>query len=170
MNDASPAMSAKYPRSIIAGPYGHPFHPIAVIIPIGSWVSALIFDIIAFIGPLVEPFAIGARILIIIGLIGAVVAAILGLIDWSGIPKGTPARTTGLTHAALNVVVMGLFVVSLLLRLDTDDEIPTLAFLCALAGVLLLSASGWLGGKLAHTYGVRVASETTQAEGMERMP
>jgi len=167
--NASPAVSAKYPRSIIAGPYGHPFHPIAVIIPIGAWVSALIFDIIAFIGPLVEPFAIGARILIIIGLIGAVVAAILGLIDWSGIPKGTPARATGLTHMVLNVVVMGLFVVSLLLRLDTD-EIPTLAFLCALGGVLLLGISGWLGGKLAHTYGVRVATETTQAEGLERLP
>jgi uncharacterized membrane protein len=165
----APPLSAKYPRSFLAGPYGHPFHAIAVIIPIGAWVSAVVFDVIALIGPLVEPFTIGARILIAIGLIGAVVAAILGLIDWSGIPRRTAARSTGLVHMVLNLVVMALFLASFLLRLGTD-ELPTVAFLADCAGILLLSASGWLGGKLAHTHGVRVASETTQAEGMERMP
>jgi uncharacterized membrane protein len=31
--------------------------------------------------------------------------------------------------------------------------------------VAILGASGWLGGKLAYHYGVRVADEQTQAEG-----
>ena len=36
---------AKETVTPVAGPYGHPFHPIFVTIPIGSWVCALIFDI-----------------------------------------------------------------------------------------------------------------------------
>ena len=33
------------------------------------------------------------------------------------------------------------------------------------AALVLLGASGWLGGKLAYRYGVRVVDEATQAEG-----
>lgn len=168
MNTTS-MMSAKQPRSVIAGPYGHPFHAIAIIIPIGAWVSAVVFDVIALMGAEVAPFAIGARILILIGLIGAVVASLLGIIDWTGIPKGTPARATGLAHMVINFAAMAIFAGSLVLRLDTD-ELPTLAVVASFAGLALLSVSGWLGGKLAHTYGVRVASETTQAEGLEPLP
>lgn len=29
----------------LAGPYGHPFHPILVTVPIGAWVASLVFDI-----------------------------------------------------------------------------------------------------------------------------
>ena len=38
---------AKQPRTALAGPYGHPFHPMLVTLPIGAWVSSLVFDIIA---------------------------------------------------------------------------------------------------------------------------
>lgn len=168
MNTTS-MMSAKQPRSVIAGPYGHPFHAIAIILPIGAWVSAVVFDVIVLMGAEAAPFAIGARILILIGLIGAVVASLLGIIDWTGIPKNTPARATGLAHMVINFAAMALFAGSLVLRLDTD-ELPTLALVASFAGIALLSVSGWLGGKLAHTYGVRVASETTQAEGLEPLP
>lgn len=37
---------AKQPVSAaLAGPYGHPFHPILVTVPIGAWVAGLVFDI-----------------------------------------------------------------------------------------------------------------------------
>jgi uncharacterized membrane protein len=32
-------------------------------------------------------------------------------------------------------------------------------------GLAVIGVSGWLGGKLAYRYGVRVADEDTQAEG-----
>jgi uncharacterized membrane protein len=43
------------------------------------------------------------------------------------------------------------------------------AGLIALSAVALgvLAVSGWLGGKLAYRYGVRVADEATQAQGYE---
>jgi uncharacterized membrane protein len=37
---------AKRPVSaVLAGPYGHPWHPILVTVPIGSWVASLVFDV-----------------------------------------------------------------------------------------------------------------------------
>src|SRR4051794_22364342 len=41
---------AKRPRSIVAGPYGHPFHATVVTIPIGAWTAAVVFDIAALLG------------------------------------------------------------------------------------------------------------------------
>lgn len=36
----------------LAGPYGHPFHPILVTVPIGAWVASLVFDIAShLVGP-----------------------------------------------------------------------------------------------------------------------
>src|SRR5947199_9290970 len=39
------AGQAKRPGSALAGPYGHPFHPILVTVPIGAWTASLVFDI-----------------------------------------------------------------------------------------------------------------------------
>jgi uncharacterized membrane protein len=68
---------------------------------------------------------------------------------------------------ALNLTVVGLYAVSFALRrghLDNADvTIP--AFVCSAVALVILGVSGWLGGKLAYSYGVRVADEETQADG-----
>lgn len=157
--------SAKVPRTPIAGPYGHPFHPIAITIPIGAWTASLVFDIVGMISDDPEPFALGARVLVLIGLIGAVVAAVLGLLDLSRIPTGTPARRTGVMHAVLNTVVMALFAVGLIIRFAVGDEISGWAVAVSVIALGVLGISGWLGGKLSYRWGVRVADESTQREG-----
>ncbi|MEX0153415.1 DUF2231 domain-containing protein [Microbacterium sp. LMI1-1-1.1] len=164
-----PAMrAAKVPRSIVAGPYGHPFHPVAVTIPIGAWSSSLVFDLLGLAVDDPRAFATGSRWLIAIGLGGAVGASVLGLLDFSRIPKGTPARRTGLAHLVLNVTAMVLFSLSLLLRLSDRGRVPGAAFLLSVVASAGLSVSGWLGGKLAYRWGVRVADEHTQREGFEQ--
>ncbi len=156
---------AKRPRTILAGPYGHPFHPIAVTIPIGAWLASFVFDLVAAFGEEPEAFATGAYWLIVIGCVGAVVAALLGLLDLSVIPRGTKAFRTGLLHMALNSAVLVLFLVNLVLRggQGTDDASGAGIALSVVA-LALLGVSGWLGGHLAYHHGVRVASERTQAE------
>ncbi|MFS0867029.1 DUF2231 domain-containing protein [Microbacterium sp. 179-B 1A2 NHS] len=157
---------AKHPIAPIAGPYGHPFHPIAVTIPIGAWGASLVFDIIGFIADDPEPFVVGARVLLIIGIVGAVLAAVLGILDLLTLTKGTAAKRTALMHMAFNTVALVLFVVSVVLRFGTpDDEANVPAFVISLVAYLGVGVSGWLGGKLAYTFGVRVADETKQAEG-----
>ncbi len=166
---SAPRTGGKYPLTMLAGPYGHPFHPIAVIIPIAAWTCSVIFDLIAVFGGAAEPYVMGARILIVIGLLGAALAVVLGLVDWVGIPRGTKARATGFVHMVLNLVVIAIFSASLLLRTD-DDEVAALPVILSIGALLILGGSGWLGGNLAHKYGVRVADERTQTEGLEPLP
>lgn len=163
--ESTPQARAKRPRTPIAGPYGHPFHPILITIPIGTWTASFIFDIIGFLADDPEPYAVASRILILIGLIGAVVAAVFGLLDMSQIERGTPARRTALLHMGLNLGVVVLFLVNLLVRLGDPEEISVFGFILTIVALLALSVSGWLGGKLSYHYGVRVADEATQAEG-----
>lgn len=157
--------AAKRPRSLLAGPYGHPFHPVLVTVPIGAWVSSIVLDVAAMAGD--DPgLAKASQWLIGIGVVAALVAALFGLMDLSVIPRGTPAFKTGITHMALNVAAVVLFAVDFLIRyLGEDDSVPVFAFVLSLVGASILGASGWLGGKLAYHYGVRVADEGTQAQG-----
>lgn len=166
MSQISAQQRAKQPASAIAGPYGHPFHPILVTIPIGSWVASLVFDIIGLASDDPEPYARAAWILILIGLIGAVLAAVWGFLDYLRIAPRTPARRTATIHMALNLGVTVLFLIDLLVRLPVEpDEVSILGFVLTIVGLAALGVSGWLGGKLAYHYGVRVADEGTQAEG-----
>lgn len=156
---------AKRPRTVLAGPYGHPFHPIAVTIPIGAWVASIVFDLVAVFGEEPDVFATGAYWLIVIGCVGAVVAALLGLLDLSVIPRGTTAFRTGLLHMALNVAVLALFLVNLVLRgTQGTDDASGAGIVLSVVALVMLGVSGWLGGHLAYHHGVRVASERTQGE------
>lgn len=165
-SSTAPQDRAKRPRSIVAGPYGHPFHPILVTIPIGTWVASFVFDIIGLAAEDPTPYVVASNVLILIGLIGAVLAAIMGLLDLSLLARGTPARRTALIHMSLNLTVVVLFLISLLVRWGQgDDDVSVVGFILSIVALALLGVSGWLGGKLAYHYGVRVADERTQAEG-----
>lgn len=160
--------SANRPVSVLAGPYGHPFHPLLVTVPIGAWVASVVFDIVSMVkDDDVAIFAGGAYWLIAIGVLGALVAALFGLMDLFAIPRGTKAFTTGLTHMAFNLSVVALFVVSFIGRANTgyEGKAKPWEFIVSLVALGLLAVSGWLGGKLAYRYGVRVADEADQAEG-----
>jgi uncharacterized membrane protein len=166
MTDTTPLRRAKRPANPIAGPYGHPFHPLLVTIPIGVWVAAFIFDLAAFGSDRPQDFTRGAQWLIAIGLVGAVLAACAGLLDLTRLEAGTKARNTALVHMTLNLVVVALMLGSFLVRLNADkDEVSVGGFILSLLGLLVLAVSGWLGGKLSYHYGVRVADEETQVMG-----
>jgi uncharacterized membrane protein len=161
--------AAKRPKSPIAGPYGHPFHPILVTIPIGAFVCSFIFDILTRTRSEGRAYLVdGAYWLIGIGIVAALIAAIFGLIDLLAIPRHTRAFATGVTHMALNLVVVAIFVVNFAWRAgDHLDLIKTRGgqMILSAIGLAVLAVSGWLGGKLSYRYGVRVADEETQAEG-----
>ncbi|HEY0473966.1 MAG TPA: DUF2231 domain-containing protein [Kribbella sp.] len=159
---------AKVPRSAaVAGPYGHPFHPILVTVPIGAWVASLVFDIGSRVAGQNDFLARGSLWLIGIGLIGAVVAGVAGIFDLFSIPSGTPAFRTGLLHMSINFAVIAMYFVNWIWRnsLSDKDTVPSGPLVWSIFSLALLGLSGYLGGKLAFRYGVRVADEETQAEG-----
>lgn len=163
---------AKEPRARIAGPYGHPFHPILVTVPIGAFVCSLLFDIFTRTRSGGREFLVdGAYWLIGIGIVAALLAALFGLLDLLTIPRGTRAFRTGLTHAVINVAVVAIYAGNFAWRstdhLDINKTRGGQMALSILA-LALLAVSGWLGGTLSYKYGVRVADEEEQMEGFDR--
>jgi uncharacterized membrane protein len=157
----------------LAGPFGHPFHPILVTVPIGSWVASFVFDVASHLvgrpGPLTE----GSVWLIAIGVLGAVAAAMVGFLDLLAIPTGTPAFRTALLHMTLNLLVTAAYAVGFLWRrggADSGDPVAVGQMVLSGVSLAVLAVSGALGGKLAYHYGVRVADEATQAQGFTASP
>jgi uncharacterized membrane protein len=160
-------LPAKDPITIAAGPYGHPFHPILVTVPIGAWITSLVLDFGSRGAAAPGELARGAFWAISVGIIGAVVAALFGLLDLLDIPRRTRAFSVGLIHMVLNVVVLGAFIASWIWRASRGVGVETTIgqLILSIAALILLGASGFLGGMLAYRYGVRVAAETDQADG-----
>ena len=109
-----------------------------------------------------EQWSLVAFWLIAAGIIGGLIAAIPGWIDWFAIPSNTRAKSVGLLHGVGNVIVLVLFAVSWLLRRDTGSGFEmagapvTLALICSFAGAGLSLLTGWLGGELIERLSVAV--------------
>lgn len=134
---------------------GHPLHPMLVTLPIGAFVWSLLFDLIALIGglPLMAVFAfwlIGA------GVLGGLLAAVVGLVDLLAIPRGTRAARIARWHGIGNLVVVLLFAASWGLRLVAAAPTPW-ALALSWGGVALLMLTAWLGGELVTRLGVGVS-------------
>jgi uncharacterized membrane protein len=134
---------------------GHPVHPMLIVFPLGLLATAVIFDIIHLYSDNGK-WAEVSYYMIAAGIIGGLVAAVAGLIDWVSIPGGTRAKAIGLWHGAGNVIVVGLFAASWALRQDSVESPSTVAIVLSLAGVSLALLTGWLGGELVDRLGVGV--------------
>jgi uncharacterized membrane protein len=160
---------AKRPVSaLLAGPYGHPYHPMLVTIPIGSWIASLGFDVASQLVSKPGFLAEGSQWLIGIGVLGAVAAGMVGLLDLAAIPAGTAAFRTACTHMCLNLLVTFGYGADFAWRFHAHSyRAPVNPLLIAISAacVATLCVSGYLGGKLTYRYGVRVVSERIQADG-----
>jgi uncharacterized membrane protein len=126
-----------------------------IVFPLGLLATATIFDLIYLLGGS-SVWETAARYMIAAGIIGGLVAALFGFLDWLGIPKGSRARHIGALHGIGNVIVVLLFLASWLLRMSTAENPPALAFVLSYAGVALALVTGWLGGELVDRLGVGV--------------
>jgi uncharacterized membrane protein len=161
-------LQSKKPRSPLAGTYGHPVHPIAVTLPIGAWVCSLVFDVVSFFSTEPRIWSVGAMWLVLLGVLGAAGAAVFGVLDLRNLPHGTAAFNTGRLHAALNSTALVIFLIGFIWRFRTQDSwdaSPVGPLVLSIIGMVVVSVSGFLGGKLSYHYGVRVADESVQAEG-----
>jgi uncharacterized membrane protein len=161
---------AKEPLAPLAGPYGHPIHPLLVTVPIGAWMSSLAFDLIGPASADEFAYAIGAKRLIDIGIVTGTGAGVFGLMDFLKIPRGTRAWYAGLAHLGLNAGALGLFAINSATRgqrLRGREPGPAVTWWqrgLSLMTAMSLLASGWIGGSLVYHYGVRVADEEHQKE------
>src|SRR5262249_49170066 len=143
-------------RSLLNGTWvGHPLHPAITDIPIGAWTLAAIFDIIWLIAPTANVWASHAAFAaVIVGLIGALGAAVTGLADWSD-TYGSERRV-GLYHALFNVTAVVLYLLSFILRLLDGSNENIAAAILGFLGLLTVLFAAFLGGDMVFVKGTNV--------------
>jgi uncharacterized membrane protein len=134
---------------------GHPVHQMLIVFPLGLLGGSIIFDIV-YLVTRAGHWAEMAFWMVAAGIVSGLVAAVFGAIDWSAIPGGTRAKSIGLLHGLGNVVVVGLFAASWLLRQSAPQSPGTLAIALSFVGVGLALVTGWLGGELVNRLGIGV--------------
>jgi uncharacterized membrane protein len=135
---------------------GHALHPMLIVFPLGLLATGVIFDIIYLIWGNAQ-FITVAYWMIAAGIIGGLLAAVPGWIDWFAIPSGTRAKSVGLLHGVGNVLVLLLFIGSWWLRHDNIAAEPSaLGYALSFIGFGLAAVTGWLGGELVDRLGVGV--------------
>jgi uncharacterized membrane protein len=133
---------------------GHPIHPMIVPIAIGGFILSFVFDLVCLATGSVDPWSTVAYYTMIGGIVGALLAAVPGLVDLMSLPAGYTKRIA-LTHMGLNLTVVGLFVVNAWLRHSNPNTLSIPMWLSFVA-LCLLVVSGWLGGKMVFEAGVGV--------------
>ena len=131
---------------------GHPIHPMLVPLAIGLFIFSFVCDLFLVSGR-EGAWATVALYTMVGGIVGALLAAVPGLIDLLSLPEGP--RRTAIIHMAINLTVVALFVVNAWMRMRGADPRGTPIVLSGVALVLLV-ISGWLGGKMVYEHGVGV--------------
>jgi uncharacterized membrane protein len=143
---------------------GHPVHPMIIPFPIALWVFSLVADVIYLWrgNPVWRDWI--AFYALLGGIIGAVVAAIPGFIDWLSITDRAVVKIAN-WHARLNVIALLVFAASFYLRTNSGASLISGSYTIALAisvlGVVLITISGWLGGEMVFKHGIAVSSSAT---------
>jgi nitrite reductase/ring-hydroxylating ferredoxin subunit/uncharacterized membrane protein len=134
---------------------GHPLHPAITDVPIGAWLLAVIFDIVWLVSPAANVWAArGAEVAVIVGILGAIGAAVTGLADWSD--SYGAERTVGLYHAGLNSLALIVFIISAALRLGTSDGGSVAGVALDIVGLVSVLVAAYLGGDMVFDKGVAV--------------
>lgn len=119
---------------------GHVLHPMLVVLPIGSWTTAAVLDLVGE--------RKGADTAIGFGILASLPTAASGLVDWS-YTEGKPKRL-GFAHAALNGTALGFYGLSWLARKSGHRF---LGVTLSTVGLSLVGVAGYLGGELSYTLG-----------------
>ena len=135
---------------------GHPIHPMLIVLPLGLFIAGVIFDALFLYGGN-GAFATVGYWNVAGGIVGGLLAAVFGLIDWLAVPAGTRAKRIGLLHGSTMVVVVALFAFVWWTRSNAIDPSPTASvFAIEVVALLLGTVGGWLGGELVDRLGVGV--------------
>jgi uncharacterized membrane protein len=120
---------------------GHPVHPLLITVPIGTWMTSAIFDI-------VFKDVTAARRLLAVGLAATPPTVLAGWADYPLLDRRQ--QRVGLIHAASNAVGVTLFLLSY--RAYGRQRLRA-ARVYSLLGVTAISVGGALGGHLSYAQG-----------------
>jgi uncharacterized membrane protein len=131
-----------------------------IVFPIGLWGFSLACDLIRLAGAPGDAWITVAYYSMVGGFIGALCAAVPGLIDLIYYKGGAaPVKKIALTHMTINLIVVALYAINIWLPAgepSVKSASMNTPVLLSILGVALLCVSGWLGGQMVHVYGVGV--------------
>ncbi|MBV9334206.1 MAG: DUF2231 domain-containing protein [Candidatus Eremiobacteraeota bacterium] len=137
---------------------GHPLHPLFVTLPIGCFAAAVIADLISiWQGPVF--WAAMSTWLILFGVIGGLIAAFFGFVDYLSAPMTARAKSVAAWHMTLNIAMIVIFGWACAIRFL--DHTSVAGYALTGLGFVLLAISGWLGGEVAHGHLVGSSEQDT---------
>jgi uncharacterized membrane protein len=141
----------------------HPIHPMLVGFPIGLWVFSLVCDFIYQAGSHNVFWKGVAFYTMIGGVIGALLAAVPGFVDYLSI-RDRRIKRIATIHLILNLIVVALFLFNLGVRYNASPENEFFGVVLSIIALAFLAVSGWLGGSLVYIYGMAVAATSSKEE------
>jgi uncharacterized membrane protein len=140
---------------------GHPIHPMLVTIPIGLWVFSLVADLVALRSGTPQSWALVAFYTMVGGIVGALAAALPGLIDLLSL-KDTAIKKTAIIHMSLNLTIVALYAVNAWMRWQASVT-GNVTLMLSILAIAMLLVSGWLGGKMVYLSRVGVSTDEAAA-------
>lgn len=148
---------------------GHPLHPLLVTFPIAFLVGALLTDL-ASQGTSDAFWARASTWLIGAGLVGGILAALAGFIDFIASER-IRSLSLGWYHFIGNALALILSAVSLYLRVSSEAPIVTGSeLLLSILVVVIFAVTGWLGGEMVFRHGVGMTREHHTGGEVPRKP
>jgi uncharacterized membrane protein len=167
-------MDARRPSPLLHGLPGHPLHPPLTDATIGMFVLATALAVVGAAGALASSAGKACWLALLGGLIVAVPTAATGFADWVRLEWGSARWRTATLHLTAMVTAVVLFAVAAWLqhRGYQRNEVTAGGLVFSIAGLVAMTAGGWLGGALVFVHGLRVvgdaAPERTPALAGER--
>jgi len=129
----------------------HPIHPMLIAFPIAFFTGTLLFDILTLLSDSYAlPFRVTAFYMGIAGIVGAVLAATAGFIDYLyTVPPESSAKKRATMHGLLNTTALVLFLIAWILKHSEDNSYWLITGL-ELVGFVIMCYSGWMGGTLVY--------------------
>ncbi|MDQ2670639.1 MAG: Rieske 2Fe-2S domain-containing protein [Gemmatimonadota bacterium] len=126
----------------------HPLHPALIPFPFAFLVGGMLFDLTGRLFDQPGWWETGYR-LVVAGLAAAVIAAVPGIVDYrSSVPPHSSAKKRATRHLQANLASLALFTSALVLRGPLPVPPGPVIIALEIAGAVLLSIGGWMGGTL----------------------
>jgi uncharacterized membrane protein len=154
--------------TLLRGRPGHPAHPPLTDATIGMFTLASALAVVGAAGAIEDKAGPAAWLALVGGLIVAAPTAVTGFADWITLDWGTPRWRTATLHLTAMVTSVCLYAVAAWLQWPgyDDGNVTTGGLVFSLAGIVALTAGGWLGGSLVFRHGLRV-DETRESDAAE---
>jgi uncharacterized membrane protein/nitrite reductase/ring-hydroxylating ferredoxin subunit len=127
----------------------HPLHPMLIAFPVAFFTGSLLADAAGWQLSKPELWQTGYW-LQIAGIAFGLIAGFAGFMDYIAVvPPDSTAKKRAAKHGILNVIVIAIFSFTWFYRRNPGSSVMIVIALDVI-GVILLSASGWLGGTLVY--------------------